>query len=109
MKEEIQELRNEIAQIKQRLEDVHCAKTSNALQLQSTVYALQQFAREASVQLGYDEGLVWSRIQEVGRWHLDRLLQKATDTAPSFAARIDARHPDEVPTDEYPPIILPQK
>ena len=69
---------------------------------------LQQALKEVSAQLGFSKEQFLSRFQEAARWHYDRRLQKASDSAPNLSARIDDRDLDQIPTDESPPQIFPQ-
>jgi hypothetical protein len=70
------------------------------------VYAIRSLAKEIAAREGISEALFASRFEHLCRWHLDDLLRTASDIDPSLLARLDARHPDDIPTDATPPLVL---
>jgi hypothetical protein len=80
----------------------------NTRLLQSSMAdTLYQSLQEISTRLGLSEEEFVLRFQKAARWHYDRHLQKASDSAPTLAARIDVRDPDQIPTETTPPRIFP--
>ena len=90
----------------QRLEDATRKDTEGKIIATALLNALQQGLQEACSRLGVSEEQFSQRFQALGQWHYSRLMDKATDIAPSFAAESDTRSIEQIPTDEHPPRIF---
>jgi hypothetical protein len=73
------------------------------------VQALEVLVMELAVELGVSEGRVRQRLEEVQRRCHEQHLKEAEQRSYHFAARIDDRSLDEVPTDQEIGRLFPPK
>jgi len=91
-------------------ESAFIAEIGTQIRMFSRVQALETVVMELAVHLGIPEARVKQRLEELQRKFHDRHLQDAEGTNSNFAAQIDDRSVDEVPTDQgngrlFPPPI----
>jgi len=116
---EIAALREELKDLNARVDTLEThravddAQTPTHLEVLSSGHAMReallQFTQEVAAREGIPVELFASRFEAAIDWHRDRFLRMIERVVPDIAAQIDDREMKDIPTEDLPPCIFPEK